>query len=48
MPFQAGKCEGCGFYDYLEYINGKWLCRYCIKALEDEEEEGDSGLEDYH
>jgi hypothetical protein len=39
MPFQAGKCEGCGFHDHLEYVDGKWLCRYCIRTLKDEEEE---------
>jgi len=47
VPFQAGRCEGCGHYDYLEFVwaqpRGAWLCRYCRKELE---EEGYIELED--
>jgi len=47
MPFQAGKCEGCGHYDYIEFVwawpRGAWLCRYCREALWDD---GEIELED--
>jgi predicted Zn-ribbon and HTH transcriptional regulator len=43
MPFQAGKCEGCGFHDYLEEVGGAWLCKYCRDTLY---EEGKLELED--
>ena len=40
MPFQAGICESCEEYDYLECVEGKkhcaWLCRYCRETLEEE------------
>jgi phage/plasmid primase-like uncharacterized protein len=33
MPIQAGRCECCGEYDYLEFVfvkgKGMWLCKYC-------------------
>ena len=47
MPFQIGKCEGCGHTDHLEFVwawpEGAWLCRYCRETLEDE---GEIELED--
>jgi hypothetical protein len=45
MPFQARKCEGCGEYDYVEWVEGRWLCKYCreveeeLKELGEDEEE---------
>lgn len=39
MPFQVRKCSECGEIDYVEYIDGKWLCKYCREALEDERDE---------
>lgn len=39
MPFHARKCSRCGEVDYVEYIDGEWLCRYCKEALEDEKED---------
>jgi predicted Zn-ribbon and HTH transcriptional regulator len=38
MPFQAGRCEGCGFHDYLEEVKGAWLCKYCRDTLCEEGE----------
>ncbi len=48
MPVQFGKCEGCGFEDYLEYVHAKphgaWLCKYCRETLyEDGEIELENG-----
>jgi len=42
MPYQACKCEGCGEYDYVEYVpadnRGAFLCRYCRETLYEEGE----------
>ena len=44
MPFQAGRCQCCGYYDYLECVpvrsmDGEsfciWVCRYCRVTLMD-------------
>lgn len=43
MPFQARRCDGCGRVDYVEYVDGYWLCRYCRRTLE---EDGRLELED--
>ena len=38
MPFQAGKCDGCGEIDYLREIKGYWLCKYCFETLIEDKE----------
>jgi hypothetical protein len=38
MPFQACPCDGCGEVDYVEFVEGYWLCRYCRRTLEDDGE----------
>jgi len=49
LPFQAGRCEGYGFHDYLEYVHASegdaWLCRYCRETLE---KDGEITLESGH
>ena len=36
MVMQVGKCDGCGFYDHLEFCDGVWLCKYCRETLEED------------
>jgi ribosomal protein L37AE/L43A len=38
MPFQIYICDGCGEIDYVEFVEGYWLCRYCRRTLEDDGE----------
>jgi len=38
LPLQAGRCEGCDFYDYLEEVAGAWLCKYCRETPYEEGE----------
>lgn len=36
MPFQARRCDGCGEFDYVECVEGYWLCRHCRASLEED------------